>query len=161
MKSLIVPFVVAVTAATGSLVLSSGAAMAGPTFVGVEGENIAVSGYDVTSYFTGEGAPTKGDKAHSVDYKGAVYYFSSAANAATFKKDPAKFAPQYGGHCAWAVSRGSLAPGNPMNFKLVDGKLYLNFNDNVQKTWLSDIPGFISKAEDKWPSFKDTDQFGG
>ncbi|MEO9469340.1 YHS domain-containing (seleno)protein [Parasphingorhabdus sp.] len=161
MKSFVMPLALALAATAGSFAFVPTAAIAGPTFVGVEGQNIAVSGYDVTSYFTGSGVPVKGTKAHRIKYKGVDYHFSNAANAAKFKKNPAAFAPQYGGHCAWALSRGSLAPGDPTIYKVVDGKLYLNFNKNVQTTWLGDIAGFISKADIKWPDFPDDAKFGG
>ena len=131
-----------------------------PVFTGVEGGNIAVSGYDVTSYFTGEGVPVEGSADHSVEYGGAVYHFASAENATKFEADPAAFVPQYGGHCAWAMSNGKLAPGDATLAKVVDGKLYLNFNADVQKTWLGDIPGFIEKSEAAWPTIPDDAKFG-
>ena len=161
MKSIIVPLALALTASAATFAIPATPALAGPTYVGVEGQNIAVSGYDVTSYFSGNGVPVKGSAKHRVKYKGVDYHFSTAANAAKFQKNPASFAPQYGGHCAWALSRGSLAPGDATIYKVVDGKLYLNFNRNVQKTWLGDIAGFISKADIKWPEFPDDAKFGG
>ncbi len=161
MKNFMMPLALALVASSASFALPIDAAIAGPTYTGVEGGNIAVGGYDVTSYFTGAGTPVKGSNAHRIKYKGVDYHFSTAANAAKFKKNPASFAPQYGGHCAWALSRGSLAPGDPTIYKVVDGKLYLNFNRNVQKTWLGDIAGFITKADVKWPSFPDNAKFGG
>ena len=124
----------------------------GPVFVNPNGpSNVAVSGYDAVSYFEGDGVPVEGTKEFGVNYNGADYYFASAENAEKFKADPAAFAPQYGGHCAWAMSRGRLASGDPTKYKIVDGKLYLNFNQMVQDTWLTDIPGFIEKADAAWP----------
>ena len=161
MKSIMLPVALAFAATTATFALTPAAALAGPTYTGEEGADIAVGGYDVTSYFSGDGIPVKGSKAHKVSYEGAQYYFSNAANAAKFKESPAKFAPQYGGHCAWAMSRGSLAPGDPTLAKVVDGKLYLNFNKQVQTTWLGDIPGFIGKADAQWPSIPDDARFGG
>lgn len=161
MKTFFAPLALALAATTGTFALPIDAAIAGPIFTGVEGGNIAVSGYDVTSYFTASGNPVKGSKTHRVKYKGVDYHFSNGSNAAKFKENPAKFAPQYGGHCAWAASRGSLAPGDPLRYKVVDGKLYLNFNKQVQTTWLGDAAGFISKADIKWPTFSDDAKFGG
>lgn len=161
MKNYLYPLAIAAAVATGTFVVSYDAAIAGPTFTGVEGRNVAVSGYDAVSYFTDNGTPKKGDEAYRVSYKGADYYFSSASNAKKFKESPAKFAPQYGGHCAWAMSRGSLAPGDPLLSKVVDGKLYLNFSKNVQQTWLKDIPGFIVKADQKWPAIPGNKKFSG
>lgn len=132
----------------------------GGVFVGVEGGNIAVSGYDTVSYFQGDGVPVKGDARFKVKYNGAEYHFSSQSNADTFKADPAAFAPQYGGHCAWAMSRGALAPGDATLYKIHNGKLYLNFNDNVQKTWLGDVEGFIAKSDPAWTKIPDGKRFG-
>ena len=123
-----------------------------PVFTGPSGtENVAVSGYDTVSYFEGEGVPVEGRREHRVKYNGVEYHFASAENAAKFQAEPAKFAPQYGGHCAWAASRGKLASGDPKLYEIVDGKLYLNFNQTVQETWLKDIPGFIEKADTEFP----------
>lgn len=132
----------------------------GGVFVGVEGEAIAVGGYDAVSYFRGSGAPQKGDARYRVTWNGAEWRFASEANAEAFKANPTAFAPQYGGHCAWAMSRGSLAPGDPGLYKIVDGKLYLNFNAQVQQTWLGDIPGFIAKSDPAWERIPDGEVFG-
>ncbi|MEO1045309.1 MAG: YHS domain-containing (seleno)protein [Pseudomonadota bacterium] len=159
MKTLMTSLALVLAATTTGAALTS-AAIAGPTFTGLEG-NTAVSGYDVVSYFEGNGQPVRGSDKFKVSYKGANYFFASAANATKFKQNPTAFAPQYGGHCAWAMSRGSLAPGDPLLYKVVDGKLYLNFNKNVQQTWLKDVPGFIAKADAQWPSIPDNAKFGG
>lgn len=132
----------------------------GGVFVGTEGENIAVGGYDAVSYFRGSGVPVQGNARYSVTWNGAEWHFASQANAEAFKANPNAFAPQYGGHCAWAMSRGSLAPGDPLLYKIVDGKLYLNFNQQVQQTWLGDIPGFIAKADPAWRLIPDGQVFG-
>ena len=130
-------------------------AYAKPVYVGVDGDNIAVSGYDAVSYFEGDGVPVKGDAAFAVEHDGAVYHFASAGHAAKFQADPAAFMPQYGGHCAWAMSRGYLAPGDPLAYAIVDGKLYLNLNADVFKMWSEDVPGNLLKAEANWPTIKD------
>ncbi len=131
-----------------------------PVFLGVEGGNVAVSGYDVTSYFTDDGTPVLGSEDFSVQYGEAVYHFASAANKEKFIGDPAAFVPKYGGHCAWAMSKGNLAPGNATLAKVVDGELFLNFNKKVQKDWLSDIPGYVEKSEAAWPTVPDDAVFG-
>ncbi len=125
-----------------------------------EDSEVAVSGYDVVSYFEGNGTPVEGNKQFTVRHDGADYQFVTAENAEKFKADPAAFAPQYGGHCAWAMARGSLAPGDATVYKIVDGKLYLNFNKQVQEQWLADIPGFITKAEAAWAKVPDDAVFG-
>ena len=113
--------------------------------------NTAVEGYDAVAYFT-EGAPVKGKKAFTTQYEGAEFRFASQENLDTFLADPARYAPQYGGYCAWAVSQGYTAKGNAKNWKIVDGKLYLNYNTKVQMTWETDIEGFIEAADTNWPT---------
>jgi len=141
----------AAAAFAAPLAIAAPAHADGGVYVGVEGENIAVSGYDTVSYFQGNGVPVKGSARFSVKHDGAVWHFANQANANKFKADPDAYAPQYGGHCAWALgANGRLAPGDPKLYKLVDGKLYLNFNKNVQKTWLSNISGFIKNANVAW-----------
>ena len=112
--------------------------------------NLAVDGYDPVAYFT-EGKPVKGDKEFTTDYNGAEWRFASADNLAAFEAAPDQYAPQYGGYCAWAVSQNYTARGNPANWSIVEGKLYLNYNDEIQKRWEEDIPGFIVKADANWP----------
>lgn len=161
MKTL--PIIMAAFAVVTPLTLSFAPidAIAKPVFVGIEGENIAVGGYDTVSYFRGNGVPVAGLAKFAAEHDGAVYHFSTAENMKAFQDNPAAFAPQYGGHCAWAMSRGSLAPGDPTLYKIVDGKLYLNFNRQVQQTWLSDIAGFITKADGQWANVPDDAKFGG
>lgn len=112
---------------------------------------VALSGYDSVAYFT-ESKPVKGDAKFSFDYQGVKWQFASAENRDKFAAAPQNFAPQYGGYCAWAVSQGYTASGDPMFWKIVQGKLYLNFDAEVQKKWETDIPGFIQKANASWPS---------
>ena len=112
--------------------------------------SLAVGGYDPVAYFT-EGRPVEGSREYEVEWNGATWSFASAANREAFLADPERYAQQYGGYCAWAVAENKLAPGNPEYWKIVDGKLYLNYGTNVQKTLETDIPGFIQKAEANWP----------
>lgn len=110
----------------------------------------AVSGYDAVAYFT-DGKPTKGSKKFQTEYKGAKWRFSSQENLDTFLADPARYAPQYGGYCAWAMAGGYKASGDPEQWKIVDGKLYLNYDASVKAEWEQDIPGFIAKADVNYP----------
>jgi hypothetical protein len=82
----------------------------------------------------------------------AKWYFASAANRDLFKVDPEKYAPQYGGYCAYAVPQGQTADIDPNAWKIVDGKLYLNYDPEIQKKWLQDIPGYTRKADVNWPA---------
>ena len=131
----------------------------GPIFTQTAGDTLALSGYDAVAYFTDAG-PTEGSADHMVTYQGFEYRFASAENAATFAADPARFAPQYGGYCAWAIgANNALAPGDPEIYKIVDGKLYLNFNDDVSKLWHKDIPGFIAKGDVNYPTHDPSEHY--
>lgn len=120
-----------------------------PVYTGILG-NVAAGGYDTVSFFDGGGV--EGSKTYTTTYKGAEWRFVSQANLDRFKADPAAFAPQYGGYCSWAVAQGYTAKGDPRFAKIVKGKLYLNFNQDVQDKWLADVPGFIAKADANWPA---------
>ncbi|MEL6388512.1 MAG: YHS domain-containing (seleno)protein [Pseudomonadota bacterium] len=114
----------------------------------------AIDGTDPISYFT-EGRPIEGSSDFSAEWNGAIWYFASAENRERFLAKPEQYAPQYGGYCAWAIAQGSLASTDPDNWDIVDGKLYLNYNDSIQERWRQDIPGFIAEADDKWPEILD------
>ena len=110
----------------------------------------AVGGYDPVAYFT-DGKPVAGKSGITHSWKGVTWRFSSEKNRDLFKAEPAKYAPQYGGYCAWAVSQGYTAKGDPNHWKVVDGRLYLNYDANVQRNWEKDIPGHIGNANRNWP----------
>lgn len=110
----------------------------------------AIRGYDTVAYFS-ENRPVKGSKEHTTEYKGATWHFSSEKNLQTFLQAPEKYAPQYGGYCAYAVARNTTASIKPEFFTIHDGKLYLNYNKGVQKRWLKDKSGYIKKADRHWP----------
>jgi YHS domain-containing protein len=112
--------------------------------------SLAVGGYDAVSYFK-QNQPVKGKPEFTFDYKGAKWQFASAENLNAFKANPAAYAPQYGGYCAWAVSQGYTASGDPLVWNIVGGRLFLNYDKSVQATWSKDIPGHISRADKNWP----------
>jgi YHS domain-containing protein len=115
--------------------------------------NKAVSGYDVVAYFT-ESKPVEGSRQYTFTYQGADWYFSSAENLALFKNDPVKYAPQYGGYCAWAMALNKRAPGNPPFWTVYKGKLYLNYDQSVVDKWLVDKDGFIQQADLHWANLE-------
>lgn len=112
--------------------------------------NGAIRGYDPVAYFT-QGAPVRGSKEFRHEWHGATWYFATGANRDRFAADPAKFAPQYGGYCAYGVALGSAPPIDPNAWTIVDGKLYLNFNLPTRAIWEKDIPGYIRMADANWP----------
>lgn len=111
---------------------------------------VAVGGYDPVAYFAAN-KPVQGNPAIALEHGGAKYFFASEANREAFKKEPAKYAPQYGGYCAWAVSQGYTAHGDPHAWTIHNGKLFLNYNQSVRTTWSRDIPGNVAKADANWP----------
>ncbi len=113
----------------------------------------AVDGYDVVAYHT-QDAAIEGSAEFSTQYLGETWLFSSQENLDLFTQDPDRYRPAYGGHCAWAMSKGKKASGNPKVFKVVNGTLYLNVSRGVQNKWFKDIPGFIEKADAEWPSVR-------
>jgi YHS domain-containing protein len=114
---------------------------------------LALKGYDPVAYFT-EGQPQIGRDEFKAEWKGAQWHFASAQNRESFLGAPEKYAPQYGGYCAWAVGHGYTAKGDPEAWKIVDGKLYLNYDQGVKQKWEQDIPVLISKGDENWHSFQ-------
>ncbi len=128
--------------------LCAPASMAGEFY---ERDGAAIRGYDPVAYFT-ERKPVKGSARHASEYKGARFLFASPANRDAFDADPARFAPQYGGFCAYAVSKGYKAKSDPDAWSIVGGRLYLNYDTNVRALWQEDVPGHIQKADRNWPA---------
>ena len=128
------------------------AAFATAAFAGdfYEKDGVAIRGYDPVAYFTDK-KPVRGLPAHKSEFRGSTFHFASAASRDAFSADPARYAPQYNGFCAFGVAGGYKASIDPAAFTVVDGKLYLNYNAGVQKQWRADVPGFIAKADRNWP----------
>ena len=116
-------------------------------------DGLALKGYDPVAYFI-EGKPETGRGEFEAEYKGAKWHFVNAQNREMFLSAPEKYAPQYGGYCAWAVAHGYTAKGDPEAWKIVDGKLYLNYNKDVKQKWEQDIPAYISRGVENWLSFQ-------
>ncbi|MEM6839645.1 MAG: YHS domain-containing (seleno)protein [Cyanobacteria bacterium P01_C01_bin.120] len=112
---------------------------------------VAIAGADPVAYFT-EGAYVPGSADFTHDWSGVTWQFATAENRDEFASNPGQYAPQYGGFCAWAVSQGYTAAVDPEAWKIVDGKLYLNYDKNIQARWERDIPGNIVKADANWPA---------
>lgn len=108
--------------------------------------NKAIYGYDPVAYFT-MNKPVKGDEAHTFSWRGADWFFSSKEHKDLFVADPEKYAPQYGGHCAYAMSAGRFVGIDEEAFSIVDGKLYLNYSKGVRDDWLKNQAEFIQKAD--------------
>src|SRR5262245_31702746 len=133
-----------------AVILSGPAIAAEPEFFTGIVKKTAVGGYDPVAYFE-EGKAVPGKKEITETWKDVTWRFASEKNRDTFKADPEKYAPQYGGYCAWAVSQGYTAKGDPRAWSIVDGKLYLNYDLGVKKTWEKNPKGNIEKADTNWP----------
>ncbi|MBD1575759.1 YHS domain-containing protein [Vibrio sp. S11_S32] len=111
----------------------------------------ALKGYDTVAYFT-QGKAVQGSKQFKTTYQGAVWWFSSKKNLTAFKTQPEKYAPQYGGYCAWALGAdNSLAPGSPLQWTIYNKKLYINYDKNIQDKFLVNMEDLIESADQRWP----------
>jgi hypothetical protein len=121
-----------------------------------KGVGLAAHGIDVVSYFTG-GRPEPGLGKFTAVYDGAAYRFASEEHLRAFQASPAKYAPQYGGFCAFGAALGKKFDGNPHFWKIVDGRLFFNLNEEIQSKWQTDVPGNIAKADANWKRIAGTE----
>ena len=110
---------------------------------------VAIKGYDTVAYFTMSKA-IKGSENFTAQWHSMTWYFSTKENQELFAKSPEKYAPQYDGYCAWALTENRKAITDPEAWKIVDGKLYLNCSQAAYEKWITDIPGHIKKADENW-----------
>ncbi len=120
----------------------------------VHAENVlhsapAVQGYDVVTYQTAK-RPARGNGHYVASHNGANYLFSSEKTLALFKSNPEKYVPAYNGYCAFGVSVNKKFIGDPEVWRIIEGKLYLNLDANIQNEWLKDVPGRIKAADKNW-----------
>ncbi|NDV01938.1 YHS domain-containing (seleno)protein [Pseudoroseicyclus tamaricis] len=112
---------------------------------------IAIGGTDPVSYFT-DGGPRSGSPRAALMWRGAVWHFASDASRAAFEMNPARYAPRYGGYCAFALAKGALAPTVPDAFTIHEGRLYLNYSLDIRARWRTDAEGNIAAANQHWPT---------
>ncbi len=113
-------------------------------------DGVAIKGYDPVAYFKQQKA-VEGNYKYSIDWSGSKWNFASQANLDSFKVAPEKYAPQYGGFCAYGTSENHLSPTDPEAWTIVNNKLYLNYNMNVKKVWINDTSSRIKAADAFWP----------
>ena len=114
-----------------------------------KGPGLAAHGYDVVAYFTA-GEPTIGSARYSTAYENATYRFASKENLSAFKKAPERYVPSYGGYCAYGVSVGAKFDGDPRLWRIVDGRLFFNLNEEIRDKWVKNIPRNVEKADRNW-----------
>jgi YHS domain-containing protein len=127
------------------------AAAASADPINKNGSGVAIKGYDPVAYFT-DSKPVKGAAQFSHQWNGATWQFASAAHRDEFAKSPEKYAPQFGGYCAYGVSQNHTAPIDPDAWTVLDGKLYLNYSQSVKNTWSKAIPKYLEQADKNWPA---------
>ncbi|WP_137126991.1 YHS domain-containing (seleno)protein [Roseomonas sp. HF4] len=111
----------------------------------------ALKGYDAVAYFT-RGTAMMGEEAHSFAWSGGVWRFASTASMEAFRREPTRFAPQFGGFCAWGMANGKLFDVDPLNgWEIQDGKLYVIFNAAVLRMWQADRANLLRRANGNWP----------
>ncbi len=138
-----------VTALVATLLITTGVSLGGGP-VNTDQTGLALSGYDPVAYFT-VGEPTKGDFQITAEHGGATYRFASEQNRRQFLQNPDRYVPEYGGYCAYGVAVNAQFTADPTIWKIVDGKLYLNLDENIAKKFNQDIAGHIEKANANWP----------
>jgi YHS domain-containing protein len=143
-------FAIAAAIAAAFAGVPAAAASLAPT-ISADSSGLGAKGYDPVAYFT-QGKAVKGSATHHLEWSGATWRFASAASLETFKANPARYAPQFGGYCAWAVSQHYLAPGDPNFWTVVDGKLYLNANARAKQLWEADQAQAIARGHSNWPA---------
>lgn len=132
------------------VVLATGAMAGTKNLVNVDKTGVALQGYDPVAYFT-DGKPTKGNAQFQSTHDGATYYFASKEHKAAFDANPAKYEPQFGGYCAYGASKNKTAPIKPSAFQVVDGRLLLQYDEDVRDLFNKDTPGNLKKADQNWP----------
>lgn len=114
----------------------------------------AIHGYDAVAFFTNS-KPEKGKEQFSFNWQNVNWHFASKENLETFKANPEKYAPQYGGYCAYGTAEGHKAPTEIDTWTITGNKLYFNYNKDVKKMWVKDQQHLIEKADKNWPELKD------
>jgi len=143
MKKLILSFVVA------TLALPVFAQTTTKTLVNVDKTGVAIQGYDPVAFFT-DNKPVKGDQKFLAKHDGAIYFFASKEHKDLFKSDPAKYTPEFGGYCAYGVSRNKLVEIDVEAFQIMDGKLLLQYSKGVRDDFNEDAKGNLAKAHSNW-----------
>lgn len=136
-----------------AIAVSSCSTSVGVSQINTDSNGLAVRGFDAVAFFA-DNAAVQGSPTFEYVWNGAKWAFANAANLEKFKQDPEAYAPQFGGYCSYAVSHGYTADGDPMTWKIVEGKLYLNYNQDAKAAWEKEQDKFIKDGELNWKQFK-------
>jgi YHS domain-containing protein len=143
------------SAVAGALILSFASTVNAAPDTETDANDVILAGHDAVAYFT-ESKAVVGSAEYTTVYNSAIYRFISAQNRNQFQANPEKYAPVYGGFCAYGMSFGKKFEIDGKAFEIVDGKLYVNKNLDVKKAWMEDVPKHIAEADEAWPSVKNT-----
>jgi YHS domain-containing protein len=135
---------------TALFLISSTAILPAKTLVNIDRHGIGVRGYDPVAYFT-DAKAVQGNASISSSADGVIYYFATPEHKAAFDSNPAKYEPQFGGYCAYGLSRGSLIEIDPMAFQIVNGRLLLQYSKGVMEKFNKDATTNLQKADQNWP----------
>lgn len=124
-----------------------------PLSINVDAQGLALQGHDPVAFFEA-GKPTPGQANLTATHEGATYRFATDRNRQAFQQAPQRYVPAFGGFCAMGVALGKKLDVDLNAWRIVDGRLYLNLNKDVQKRWESDVPGHLKQANDEWPRVK-------
>ena len=151
MKSIHIHKIFAIALMLAGMLLLAGHVSANTSEINLaDSESLAVQGYDVMAYWN-DGEAKEGDPDISFEYKGAMWHFASVENRDAFAEEPEKYAPQYGGYCAYAAGNNALAPIDVNAWTIHEDKLYLNYSDGIRERWSKDIEAYIASADKNWP----------
>ena len=139
------------TSILGMLIILNAHAQKSPVYIA---DGKAIKGYDPVAFFT-KGKPVMGRAKLTTQWNGASWYFADQEDLDAFNAAPEKYAPQYGGYCAYGTAMGHKAPTEVETWSVIDGKLYFNYNQKVKQTWSKDQAAMIKKADENWPGIKD------
>ncbi|MFK7941212.1 MAG: YHS domain-containing (seleno)protein [Roseovarius sp.] len=149
------PFKTLISGVALSAAIATSALAAGVE-INASSTGLALQGYDPVAYFT-ESQATPGNWTITAVHEDATYRFTSEENKQAFLADPAAYLPQYGGYCAFGAAMGYKFDGDPQQWKVVDGELFLNISKEIQEKWVQDIPGYVEKADDNWTEISHKD----
>ena len=144
-----------ITSLASALVLSVSALTHAGHDTETDANGVILAGHDAVAYFK-QGKPVEGSAKYTATYNDAIYRFSNKDNRDAFNEDPARYAPQYGGFCAYGMTFGKKFEIDGKAFEIVEGKLYVNKNRSVYEAWKKDVPTHLQQANSQWPKVENT-----
>ena len=117
--------------------------------VNKDSSSVAIEGYDSVAYFT-MSRPVEGKGEFKHVWRDAEWRFSSAEHRDMFAGDPERYAPRYGGYCAFGMAMGYVVRIDPEAWVIVEDKLYLNYDEGFAEDFENNAPKEIARADENW-----------